>query len=170
MLGIDAHVPSAFQGRIGGAKGLWIIDVDEERVCHRSSDDREFWIEITDSQLKFEGHKIDLTSPEPDRVTFEVHSWSKTLVPASLNFQLLPILEDRGVQREALARLLREDMTIQIAQQRASMEDPVLFRKWNHDINQIVDERAKNEGVRTLGSLPDLASEQINWFLDVSTV
>ncbi len=169
MLGIEAHVPSAFQGRIGGAKGLWMIDIAEEPLHPKGPGDRDFWIEITDSQLKFEAHPIDLTFPDPDRVTFEVHSWSKPLAPASLNFQLLPILEDRGVPRDVLAKLLREDLTFQIAQQKASMNEPMTFRKWNHDTNTTRDERVKNEGVKSLGSLPESLSEQINWFLDVST-
>ncbi|KAI9878540.1 MAG: hypothetical protein M1830_000594 [Pleopsidium flavum] len=166
ILGIDAHVPSAFQGRIGGAKGLWMIDIEEEHFLQKESGDRDFWIEVTDSQLKFEPHSIDLTSPDPDRVTFEVHSWSKPLAPASLNFQLLPILEDRGVPRSILAKLLQEDLTFQITQQKASMDQPVTFRKWNHDTNTTTDERVKTEGVKTLGSLPETSTEQINWFLD----
>lgn len=167
MLGIDSHVPSAFQGRIGGAKGLWMVDVEEEPLYLNLSSGHDFWIEISESQEKFEPHPVDLIAPDPDRVTFEVVSWSKPLRSAALNFQLIPILEDRGVPRSGLARLLREDLTFQIAQQKGSMEDPITFRKWNHDMESATDERAKVEGVKSLGSLPELSSERINWLLDV---
>lgn len=170
ILGIDNHVPSAFQGRIGSAKGLWMVDVGEEHFNPSLSSERDFWIEISDSQEKFKPHLVDLTAPDPSRVTFEVHSWSKPLTSAALNFQLLPILEYQGVPRSCLAKLLREDLTFQIAQQKVSMDDPVTFRKWNHDLNSATDERAKLEGVKILGSLPDLPSERINWLLDVSAV
>lgn len=170
MLGIDSHVPSAFQGRIGGAKGLWMVDVEEELFYPGLSSERDFWIEISRSQEKFKPHPVDLTVPDPDRVTFEVHSWSRPLTSAVLNFQLLPILEYQGVPRSILAKLLREDLTFQIAQQKISMDDPVTFRKWNHDLNSATDDRAKVEGVKSLGSLPKLSSERINWLLDVRAV
>lgn len=165
-LGIDSHVPSAFQGRIGGAKGLWMVDVEEPLYLPLSSG-HDFWIEISESQEKFEPHPVDLIAPDPDRVTFEVVFWSKPLRSAALNFQLIPILEDRGVPRSGLARLLREDLTFQIAQQKGSMEDPITFRKWNYDMESATNERAKAEGVKSLGSLPELSSERINWLLDV---
>ena len=47
------------------------------------------------------------------------------------------------------------------------MDDPVTFRKWNHDVNAATDERVRVEGVRSLGSLPELSSERINLLLDV---
>lgn len=170
MLGIDSKVPSAFQGRIGGAKGLWMVDVEEEYFNPRLSREQEFWIEISESQEKFKPHPVDFTAPDPDRITFEVHAWSKPLTSAVLNFQLLPILESQGVPRSNLAKLLQEDLTFQIAQQKVSMDDAVTFRKWNHDLNAATDERARVGGVRRLGSLPDLSSERINLLLDVRTV
>ena len=166
-LGIDYHVPSAFQGRIGGAKGLWMVDVEEGPFNPNLSDDRDLWIEISTSQEKFEPHPKDLTAPDPDRVTFEVNSWSKPLKSKALNFQLLPILVHGGVPGSTLERLLREDLTFQIRQLQVSMDDPVTFRKWNHDMNSATDERAKVGGVRSIGSLPELSSERINWLLDV---
>ena len=147
-----------------------MVDIEDMQLGPTLPGDREFWIEITDSQQKFDPNPTDLEFPDPDRVTFEVHSWSKPLTPASLNFQLLPILEDRGVPRDELARLLVEDMTFQTAQQKASLEDAVAFRKWNNDMNSMVDDRVSNEGVRTLGSVPESSSEKINWLLDVRTL
>ena len=74
--------PSAFQGRTGGAKGMWMVDIEDENTT--LSSERDFWIEISDSQQKFESHPIDLTDPDPDRVTFEVHDRSKPLRSAVL--------------------------------------------------------------------------------------
>lgn len=46
VLGIES-TPTAVQGRIGGAKGVWFVDPEADQ---RSD---EMWIEIRDSQLKY---------------------------------------------------------------------------------------------------------------------
>ncbi|KAI9765485.1 MAG: hypothetical protein M1840_007311 [Geoglossum simile] len=164
MLCISGATPSAFQGRIAGAKGLWMVDPSEDPSP--TVDNRGFWIEITDSQLKFEGHSIDLYQPDNDRVTIEINSWSQPLKAASLNFQLIPILECQGVPRDVIKKRLEEDLKSRISGLMESLEDPVAFRKWNHDANGSANERLRNQGVQFLGGLPASETEQINWFLE----
>jgi hypothetical protein len=140
MLCIDGITPSAFQGRIAGAKGLWMID-PSENPSHVVGD-RGYWIEITEQQLKFEGHAIDLYQPDDDRVTLEINSWSKEPKAASLSFQLLPILECQGVPRDIIEKHMREGLESQVSDLMESLEDPVAFRKWNHDFNGAIGERS----------------------------
>ena len=164
ILGLDS-VPSVFQGRISGAKGLWMIDALDESLPDRPGG---HWIEITDSQLKFESDPMDKLYPDPERVTFEVHSYSKRLSTADLNFQLMPILEDRGVPYSVFKRLLEEDLTAKVAELETAMGSPLALRKWNQDNNSVTEERLVNKGIDMLGGIPDSLAEKINWFVEVS--
>lgn len=129
--------------------------------------DADFWIEITDSQLKFEARGKDEYDPDPERVTFEVSSYARTLVQAKLNYQLMPILADRGVPFEVFSTLLEDDLTAKVSELEAAMESGMAIRKWNQDVNSITAERAVH-GVEMHGGLPHSLPEKINWFVEVS--
>ncbi|KAF9248249.1 hypothetical protein DTO013E5_5246 [Penicillium roqueforti] len=118
QLGITTATPSCFQGRIAGAKGLWMVD------SHRSSistvNDDDIWIQISDSQLKIHPHpeewiEVD-DDPHPqewikvddEKLTFEVVNWAKPLHPVDLNIQLLAILEYGGNVKEYITKLTRD--------------------------------------------------------------
>ena len=131
---------------------------------------RNHWIEITDSQLKFEGHSSDAMYPVTARVTFEVNDYSRKLSPSSLNFQLMPILVDRGVPPEVFMRLLDQDLTARTAELQVAMDSGLALRKWNQDNNSTRDERARHGGIEMVGGLPDSRSEKINWFLEVRII
>ncbi|KAJ6185688.1 hypothetical protein N7519_006989 [Penicillium mononematosum] len=107
QLGITTATPSCFQGRIAGAKGLWMVD------CHQSSittmNDDDVWIQISDSQLKIHPHPQEWVDPVDDeKLTFEVVNWAKQLHPVDLNIQLLAILEYGGNVKEYIAKLTRD--------------------------------------------------------------
>lgn len=157
-------VPSVFQGRIGGAKGVWMVDALNESLRHSS---RGYWIEITDSQLKFEGSPKDSLFPDAHNVTFEVHSYSKKIGTSRLNFQLMPILADRGVPYEVFKRLLEEDLTARVGELEVAMDSTPALRKWNQDNNSITEERLNNRGIDMVGGIPDSTAEKINWFVEV---
>ena len=143
---------------------MWMIDPLDETP---SKQGRDYWIEITDSQLKFQGHAIDDFQPEPARVTFEVNAWSKRLSPGSLNFQLLPILVDRGVPPNVFAVLLDQDLTARVGELEVAMDSALALRKWNQEINPITEERARYGGIEMHGGLPGSRAEIINWFIEV---
>ncbi|KAI9374503.1 RNA dependent RNA polymerase-domain-containing protein [Aspergillus egyptiacus] len=103
-LGIVGNTPSAFQGRIAGAKGLWMVDAHQS---HISTDD-DVWIQISDSQLKIRPHPREWQEPVDDeQLTFEVVKWSKPLHPVDLNIQLLAILDHGGHVKDYIADLAR---------------------------------------------------------------
>ena len=132
--------------------------------------ERKFWIEITDSQLKFEGHLNDKSyHPDPPRVTFEVHDQSAPVSSSSLNLQLLPILIDRGVPAVELARLLEEDLTEKVANLEAAMDSRVALRKWNQDNNSVTGDRVRLGAVQMVGGLPYSLAEKVNWAVEVAT-
>lgn len=146
---------------------MWIVDALGETLPRS---ERGFWIEITDSQLKFEGHGADELYPDPARVTFEVHSYARPLSPAVLNFQLMPILINRGVPAEEMMRLLEEDLTAKVADLEVAMDSGLALRKWNQDNNSITSERLRTRSIEMQGGIPTSSSEKINWFVEVRTL
>ena len=159
-----SYVPSVFQGRVAGAKGLWMIDtLGEELPGNR----RGFWIEVTDEQLKFESHNSDSIDPEPHRVTFEVSGHSKSLTSSYLNYQLLPILLDRGVPSGIFHQLLKEDLQVKIAEIEDAMTDPLSLRKWNQSVNSGLSEKRPNGEIEIQGSMPRSRADVVNLLVDV---
>jgi hypothetical protein len=106
-LGITTATPSCFQGRIAGAKGLWMVDRHQSSIDSMSDDN--IWIQISDSQLKIHPHPqewADLVDDE--KLTFEVVNWAKSLHPVDVNIQLLAILENGAQAKEYIAQLIRD--------------------------------------------------------------
>ena len=159
------YIPSVFQGRIGGAKGVWMVDALDEVPNPQDTEGRA-WIEITDSQQKFESSPIDAIEPDPDRVTFEVNAWSKDLIPGFLNFPLIPILRDRGVPPDVFKELLIKDLYTRTSDLEDAMEDGLALRKWCHSNFSATSDRLKNGGIEMLGGLPESKMEKIIWFID----
>jgi hypothetical protein len=101
-------MPCAFQARIGGAKGVWMISGEPSSATEH---DREIWIEISESQLKFKTHKEDrstsaVSKPDPLRLTFDYVNHCRRPVPSELHISFIPILVDRGVPKNVIADLM----------------------------------------------------------------
>ncbi|KAF3396489.1 RNA-dependent RNA polymerase 2 [Penicillium rolfsii] len=111
-LGITGATPSAFQGRIAGAKGLWMVDRHESSLrSFGEGAGNDVWIQISDTQLKIHPHPQDWSEPfDPEQLTFEVVKWSKPLNPVDLNIQLLTILAHGGKCRDDVADLTRKSI------------------------------------------------------------
>ncbi|KAJ5775360.1 uncharacterized protein N7511_000371 [Penicillium nucicola] len=108
-LGITSATPSCFQGRIAGAKGLWMVDRHQSSITSMKNND--IWIQISDSQLKIHPHPEDwVGAVDDEKLTFEVVNWAKPLHPVDLNIQLLSILEYGGHVREHVAKLTRDSV------------------------------------------------------------
>jgi hypothetical protein len=167
-LGLQGHVPSVFQGRIGGAKGVWMIDALGETLDERlAKGKQDRWIEITDSQVKFEGPLDDQREPDPQHVTFEVVGHSQELMPGQLNLQFITILVEQGVPAEAFEELLREDLDARVADLMEAMESALGLRKWNQDMFPVLKSRAETGGIEWGGGIPLSLAERINWFTEV---
>lgn len=157
------QVPSVFQGRIAGAKGIWMVDTLGEENVHLG---KGHWIEITDSQLKFQGHPGDARRPDPARVTLDVGQFSRPLSSTTLNYQLMPILLARGVPVGVFGKLLRDDLKLRIEELQTAMEDGLALRKWNQISNRAGSERLQNGGIEMLGGIPASKIEKINFLVD----
>lgn len=149
-----SDVPSVFQGRIAGAKGLWMAVPDHE--FHHVGE-RNYCIEIADSQLKINPHPKDNPTADEAQRTFEVLNHSGPGKPAALNTQLLTILYDRGVPRGTLGEFLVADIDTFHRDLEESMRRPLGLRSWVQSSRL----HSRGEGdIRMTGSWPDDTEEQ----------
>lgn len=115
--------PCAIQGRLGSAKGMWIVDVTD------TTD--EIWIETYPSQRKW-----DLQNDaDQEHRTLEIRSLApEKLRSASLNLQFLPVLEDRAIDKQAMrdtiSKLLEDNLRQELSDQRQALDSPIQFQKW----------------------------------------
>jgi hypothetical protein len=126
----DEPIPSAFQGRIGSAKGMWMISAEPHT---RDPVHLETWIEVTESQRKFDPVSDDKADHQPyncHRLTFNYLNHSFVSGSANLCTSFIPLLVDRGVQRDILA-----DVTIsRLDRERKKLiemaSNPVQLHNW----------------------------------------
>lgn len=130
-VGINGPLPCAFQGRIGGAKGLWMVSAES---FTKDPDHLAIWIKISDSQLKFEPHPEDLSDATFDeiRLTFEVSNFSQTPAHSDLHISFIPIMADRGVPRDTIADFMRERLDAARSDLLDKVKDPVKLYEYVH--------------------------------------
>lgn len=153
-----SEVPSAYQGRLGSAKGMWIVDYENDL-------DDQVWIETFPSQRKWQCDFQDV-----HHRTFEVRCWSRELKPASLNQQFIPIFESQSYKprqmRKTIANRLTEDLKTAIASQVNAMNHPMDLRAWIHSAGFSSGDRLYREHVSFLAGLPDRDEDVVPFLLD----
>lgn len=142
-------MPSVFQGRINGAKGVWIRSAasDATDKMHQKN-----WIKVNDSQRKFEPHIEDLNPifiHDPERWRFELLSFSKKPKSSFLYLRLVPILVDRGISREAIAEFVLGALDKTRQEVYEAIEDGPSLLDW----------------LQKLRAKPDLESPRASWAL-----
>ncbi|KAF1950050.1 hypothetical protein CC80DRAFT_598473 [Byssothecium circinans] len=152
-------IPSVFQGRIGGAKGMWM-------ACGEPSTndptELEIWIEIADSQLKFEPHDEDLLDGnlcDPHRLTFECVGHSSSPGLSELHISFIPILVDRGVPQQDIADLMSERLKVEREDLLSRLSDPVKVYHWLHQ------QSSADEDPPFQASLPQSLPNKIRFLL-----
>lgn len=155
-LGLQS-IPSAIQGRLGSAKGMWLTDTTD--LGH------EDWIETFPSQRKW---NCDLSKVA--HRTLEIRSYSMNLVPASLNKQFLPILEDRAKNVGALRQVFVDNLTTRSQEETESLKEalrhPELFRKWVRGLNARESFRISPQGMPFLAGLPESTEDIMSFLVD----
>ncbi|KAH7329479.1 RNA dependent RNA polymerase-domain-containing protein [Stachybotrys elegans] len=156
-LGSD-EIPAAFQARFGSAKGMWMVDVEDDGLVE---DD---WIEIYESQKKW---KCDYT--DVHHRTFEVKSWPGRPSPASANQQLIPILEeqslDKKAMRETLAKHLLAHIQERLVMEESALNDPRVCRLWLQQ-DLIGTKHQAADFISFTGGLPDRDAHIVSFLLD----
>jgi hypothetical protein len=150
--GVTGPLPSAFQGRIGGAKGLWMISAES---FTKEPEHLEHWIKINRSQWKFHPPTDD------HHRTFEVSNYSSAPSPSELHIAYIPIMVDRGVQRLVIADLMKECLEMERNKLLELLPDPVKLYDWVH-----------RNGAKTQAesawqaALPDSLEEKLKFLLE----
>ncbi|EHK15310.1 uncharacterized protein TRIVIDRAFT_122493, partial [Trichoderma virens Gv29-8] len=151
--------PSCFQGRLGSAKGMWLIDVDSEEDSERD------WVEVYPSQRKWECDYDD-----PHHRTLEIRNWPSELKSASLNQQFIPVLEARSPQPDAMRRVISEHLQralhADLGEQAAAMKEPMSLRLWIHQSGPSKNDRSLDGSAKFLAGLPDSGADKVAFLLD----
>jgi hypothetical protein len=128
--GITERFPTAFQARIGGAKGLWVVSSE----VHNGPP--PIWIEISKSQLKFDPHSDDYFDEtfDPLRLTFELVNYSSSPSPSDLHLSFIPIMVDRGVPRAAIEKIMADRLRLERAELLETLVDPARTYDWVHKL------------------------------------
>ncbi|EEH42619.1 uncharacterized protein PADG_07439 [Paracoccidioides brasiliensis Pb18] len=136
-------LPACYQGRISGAKGIWMVDRDDSRF---KGGDRDFGLEITESQLKISyphgpPHNPRLVA-DNTQLTFEVVQWSQPLNPSSLNLQVLKVLQHGGVGHSHIKKLIQQEVSIFYKEflKVIHLSNGVACRKWLQKMKRFGDD------------------------------
>ncbi|KAJ8106796.1 hypothetical protein OPT61_g9304 [Boeremia exigua] len=160
--GVTGPLPSGFQGRIGGAKGLWMVSAESYT---KDPEHLEIWIKISKSQLKFCPHPDDLSDATFDRLrlTFEVSNYSTAPRPAELHISFIPIMTDRGVPRDVIAEYIRERLDADRSELLDTLTDPVKLYEYVHKNSSKSKEGAD---MPWQASLPSNLDDKLKLFLE----
>ncbi|OAL73558.1 hypothetical protein A7D00_1585 [Trichophyton violaceum] len=109
-----SKVPTCFQGRIAGAKGIWVVAKDNRDIhvkgLRHFETERGYWLVINASQLKVQPPPCDTSLMfDKHQLTFDVSSYSQPPQPVHLNTQFLMVLQDRGTNKEYILSLILEE-------------------------------------------------------------
>lgn len=159
--GTNIHeVPSVVQGRISGAKGLWIVDY--ENKYSNQGFENDFWIEVSDSQLKIKPHPADRHDADETQRTFEVLKHSSATKEGHLDLQLITVLEHGGVPRLVFQDALVADTSKFSVSLMEAMRSREALRVWIQEHSP--GPRVGNTNM--LGSFPSDRADQVNQLLD----
>ncbi|KAJ6446734.1 Acyl-coenzyme A thioesterase 13 [Purpureocillium lavendulum] len=154
-LGLDA-TPAAYQGRFGCAKGMWIVDVQDDGL------DDDYWIETYPSQRKWK-----CPFEDPLHRTFEVKDWSRELRTAALNQQFIPVLESCAVNqiamRNAIASHLTSSLRMEIDAGKTALAHPIDMRRW---LRQFGGSSERKSLISFMGGLPSADEDAVAFLLD----
>jgi hypothetical protein len=159
------YIPAVFQGRLGEAKGLWVVD--------GSGDFQTDWIEIYPSQQKWmRDSRSDHSGISDDwsHRTFEVLKWSGPLKPADLNTQFLPLLVEQAIDRKlmksSIVNILQDGLATEVKTLRDAIKNPQFLRKWVRAAKFNPEEKLRHGAVQYRAGMPTSTDEQINMLLD----
>lgn len=152
------ETPTAVQARLGGAKGVWMVDSTVDL------NSEEIYIKVTKSQLKYKGYDND---DDWARLTLDVITTSHDPKPATINNQLIPILEDRGVPFETLRELLEEHLERDLEELFSVVDKPSELRGWMYDRGNVWKDRITAKTVVAWGGIPAARQEVAIMLLEV---
>ncbi|CAG8539842.1 12201_t:CDS:2 [Acaulospora morrowiae] len=137
IMGCD-ETPYYIQGRIGGAKGIWYLDLRPRY------DNELIWIEIRKSQSKYQVENL-IKNDNVHHRTMEVLNVKLSLkTSAALNTQFIRVLENGGVPSTVFTELMKESME-RVKCQIIGNHDPCSLRAWVMKCGNIFWRRSGSE-------------------------
>lgn len=145
------ELPCAIQGRIAGAKGIWIIAPDLDFSTGN-------YIEIRKSQDKFKtGLPQDDASLDPLHYTFDLVKNSVCIYPSNLNTQFIQTLSSNGVPTQVFIEILKEYIH-RLAEIVTENQNVKVLRDWVAKCGNIMGGRWEGEDCAERGLWNDIAS------------
>ncbi|TVY90655.1 RNA-dependent RNA polymerase [Lachnellula willkommii] len=162
LIGISYH-PSAFQGRIGSAKGLWVVDYNDTS--------NEDWIEISDSQRKWNDRQGNHSEAHhSSHRTFEVLEYARPLKPAKLNMQMLPIFiaqtKSTDLLRQTLKTLMKQGIWGEFSKLVEAFKDPLLLQQWTKRSSANTNDILRTGKIPYRAGMPISSEDQLFMMLD----
>lgn len=144
------ELPCAIQGRIAGAKGIWIISPDLDFSSGN-------YIEIRKSQDKFKtGLPQDDLGLDPLHYTFDLVKNSICVYPSNLNTQFIQSLSAGGVPTEVFVEILKEYIH-RLANIITENQNIKILRDWVAKTGNIMNSRWEGEENTEKGLWHDIA-------------
>jgi hypothetical protein len=159
---LGGDLRSAFQARIGGAKGVW-YKAREDYASFGVGKPPGPLIKLVQSQIKVQ--RKDFRSVDPDCLKFNVVKPNSYARPSLLHIGFMPILLDRGVPRQIMLDVVRTQIKAEVDECEAAIlnPDPLVFREWMTSRNELFEERnrLKDGGIDTIAGFPIRREERI---------
>lgn len=147
------ELPCAIQGRIAGAKGIWIIAPDLDFSSGN-------YIEIRKSQDKFKtGVPQEDLGLDPLHYTFDLVKNSICVYPSNLNTQFIQSLSAGGVPTEVFIEILKEYIH-RLADIVTENQNVKILRDWVAKTGNIMNSRWESEENTEKGLWHDIASSE----------
>lgn len=144
-----SHMPTAIQGRIAGAKGLWVVDE------HDLSEAPKIWITASQVKIKYSSDELD----HPARRILDLVRTSKVKSPARLGNQPITNLSHNGVPPQVFQDLLREALSETLDATLSDWATDNTLRLFElvstRGVNAIKRQRATGKFIREFGHVPD---------------
>ncbi|KAJ1032952.1 hypothetical protein NDA16_000231 [Ustilago loliicola] len=104
-LGFDS-IPSAFQGRVAGSKGVWYVEPCPERSLPGGRSTR--WIKVRDSQKKI--NYPDNMPLDPSQLVVDLLGPSRTFASSTLSKQIIMVMQANGVPSSTFKDMQRAEL------------------------------------------------------------
>ncbi|EMC92320.1 hypothetical protein BAUCODRAFT_569676 [Baudoinia panamericana UAMH 10762] len=152
-------LPSAFQVRIAGAKGLLVVRQDITQ-----GDMAQERIGLTQTQRKLQYSDSDLD--DPARRTLDVVDYSKSVRSSHIPPGFLPVLRDRGVPKEAILDVVGEQVKLETSGFLQALKSRSTLHRWVLCQRNVVGFRAAAGGIVLTAGFPANTIERILFLLE----
>ncbi|KAK5116442.1 hypothetical protein LTR62_007990 [Meristemomyces frigidus] len=162
-----AEMPSAFQARFCGAKGLFIRD---RGLLTLDPSESDRWANLHHSQVKIR-HKIGRGgTTDTEHLTFNIVDYSRPASKSVLYTSFIPILEERGVPRASIISAVTRGLSTESDAFTNALRNPIELRKLIHQERSLEIQRSTGKTIAEVAGFPERAEERICMMLEAGFV